>query len=85
MGEAKEPRCPCFSLKLSYNLIFPNPGRGEIHAKKKIPFSCCSPSLEENKKPGQFAELLWATDHVLTLFNVAGVETKYLVRKLKQR
>lgn len=38
MGEAKEPRGPCFSLKLSYNLIFPNPGRGEIHAKKLIPF-----------------------------------------------
>lgn len=55
-GEAKEPRCPYSSLKLSYNLIFPNPGRREIHAKKKklIPlFCCCSASSKENKKPVQ--------------------------------
>lgn len=33
----------------------------------------------------QFTELLWVTDYLLPLSNVAGVETKYLVRKVKPR
>lgn len=83
-SRAKGPPCSSFSLKLSHNLNCPNPGRGEIHAKKLIPFFVVvvivSPFPSKIRSQARlvtrspkFTELLWANGHLLTLFNVAGV------------